>query len=259
MAGWPLAQGFGRRYSSLLLVLAASASACPACPPVPLLTVSLNFLTLFVIRSLTDLNSDPPGEAALGRLTAALRLGRERLPCAELLGGRRDPVADRLEHRPTRGGGLGVVGRRVEAGPDEASLRGARSEDIVVLLPVELNGVAMVIPVPGWLKVRSSTPSAPPMANGPSGGAVWEPARTVFPLPKPVNATLPPIRCRMFAVGSGLLAAMTMLSSPKKLVPLLRMPSAATAFRSPPILNTLLRRPFAWTLFESPRFTARLK
>ena len=122
-----------------------------------------------------------------------------------------------------------MVGRRVEAGPDEASLRGARSEDIVVLLPVELNGVAMVIPVPGWLMVRSSTPSAPAMANGPSGGAVWEPARTVFPLPKPVNATLPPICCRMFAVGSGTLAAMAMLSSPKMLVALLRTPIAAKA------------------------------
>src|SRR4029078_13393108 len=59
---------------------------------------------------------------------------------AQLLDRRRDPVASRLECRPTRGGRLGaataeasrhrvVAGAEVEAGPDEALLRAAGSED----------------------------------------------------------------------------------------------------------------------------------
>src|SRR6476620_6614914 len=43
----------------------------------------------------------------------------------DFLDRRRNPVARRLERRPTRGGGLGlVVKRRVEAGPGQAFLRG---------------------------------------------------------------------------------------------------------------------------------------
>ena len=66
---------------SLLLVLAAPASAPPASPPVTLLTASLNFLVDVVIRSLTDLSTDPVGEAEFGWLGVELRLGRKRLPC----------------------------------------------------------------------------------------------------------------------------------------------------------------------------------
>ena len=63
-----------------------------------------------------------------------------------------------------------------------------------------------MIPVSGWLiGVGSLTPRAPRMEKGPPGGVVWEPAVKSFPSPKTLNATLPPICRRMFAVGSGTL------------------------------------------------------
>src|SRR6185437_3532017 len=47
----------------------------------------------------------------------------------EFLDRRRDPLVDHLMYRPIRGACLGLIDRRVQAGPDEASLRAARSED----------------------------------------------------------------------------------------------------------------------------------
>src|SRR6478736_4505656 len=52
---------------------------------------------------------------------------------AGLLGRLRDVLADRLASRPTCGGGLRAVGRRVEAGPDAVFLRAARSDAIGVV------------------------------------------------------------------------------------------------------------------------------
>ena len=52
---------------SFLLVLSESGfGARPLCPPVTLLTASLNFLTDVVVRWPTGLVTGPPGDAALG-------------------------------------------------------------------------------------------------------------------------------------------------------------------------------------------------
>ena len=48
----------------------------------------------------------------------------------ELLGPLLGAAADRPVYRPTRGGGLRAISRRVEAGPDAVSLRAARSDAI---------------------------------------------------------------------------------------------------------------------------------
>ena len=45
------------------------------------LPCGLNLLADVVSRSLIDLSTDAPWEAALGRLTAAFRPGRTRFPC----------------------------------------------------------------------------------------------------------------------------------------------------------------------------------
>ena len=212
----------------LLLVLAPPGFGVPpASTPVTLLRVSLSFLVDVVIRSLTDLRTDPPVEVALGRLNDASKLGRTRL--SRVLNFLADVVIRSLTDLSTDPPGEVAVGR------SSAALKLGRTRLLcvppatrtVVVLPVSLNGVAMVIPGPGWLLGCPFTPRAPAIANGPPGLApAGKPASTMFKLPKPLNATLPPICWKMFAVGSGTFAALTPLPSPKMLVALLKTPNA---------------------------------
>ena len=116
-------------------MLSAPALVSLALPPVPLLAGSLHFLADFVMRSLTDLSTDPPGEVASGRLDAALRPGRTRFPCVPpaagtlvLLRGGLKP--DAVSLRAACSGDVGVAGGGLK--PDAVSLRAARSGDIGV-------------------------------------------------------------------------------------------------------------------------------
>ena len=89
----------------LLPVPVGSALAPLASPPVPLLAGSLNFLANFVIRSLTDVRTDPPREVVSGRLDATLPAPPlQRSPATEPLPDRRRVRAHLRRHGAGRGG-----------------------------------------------------------------------------------------------------------------------------------------------------------
>ena len=162
-------------------MLSASALAFLASPLVSLLAGSLNFLAHFLVLSLTDLRTDPPGEVVSARLDAALRLGRTRFPCVP-------PAATPLvllpvEFSRTRFPCVPPAARTLVRG-SSSGLSGKVSE---------LNEFARVIPGPSWTTSLPTTPAATTSDNGPLAVTMLPHCESVQGSPKTVwelNAAL---------------------------------------------------------------------